>query len=98
MSLEQPIYSPTRWFIPDLTSPLHAYVPPESRTSPTRDIPTSPSYKSMPSKRLAGPSRPRTPETAKTETMSLYTVDAEGEDDGEDVIIVENMVVSDSTY
>ena len=95
MSLDQPIYSPTRWFIPDLTSPLHAYVPSEARNSPTRDIPTSPSYKSKSSKRLAGPSRPRTPETEKTETISVYTIDAEGEEDGEDVIIVENMVVSD---
>lgn len=98
MSLEQPIYSPNRWFVPDLTSPLHTYKPPvEPRTSPMRDIPISPSYKLTSSKRSAGPSRP-TPEVEKIDMISVYTIDADGEDDDEDVIIVEGMVVSDLSY
>ncbi|KJA17651.1 hypothetical protein HYPSUDRAFT_1007443 [Hypholoma sublateritium FD-334 SS-4] len=97
MSLEQPIYSPNRWFIPDLTSPLHSYKSPvEPRTSPLRDIPVSPSYKSISSKHAAGPPRPRTPEVEKIDMISVYTMDADGEDDDDDVIIVENMVANPS--
>lgn len=62
-----------------------------------RDIPISPSYKLTSSNRSAGPSRP-TPEVEKIDMISVYTIDADGEDDDEDVIIVEGMVVSDLSY